>query len=314
MPVSLFHWRDSTFEYIGFLASFFYIGAIAFRAVVLRPMLACGGSRADALRASGPSAARIGLIGALLGAIGLVHSVMGLAARKHLTFGAAAAAGGWNFGVPAVLLLVLIIAFALAAARRDAVWPVAIIAGFALALRSVPTAITGRWQSMINPLHLLFGSLWLGTLFVVVVAGHALAIRGPLPRDARGSTVAEMVNRFSTLALVSAACLVLTGITTAVLHLKYVAALWTTDYGRTFLVKLCVVLVVVALGAWNWRRVRPSLGGEESARMIRRTATSELAVAALVLAVTAVLVTLPVPKKPKPVPPAAAAATAQPAP
>jgi len=105
---------------------------------------------------------------------------------------------------------------------------------------------------------------------------------------------------------------VLTGITTAVLHLKYPAALWTTAYGRTFLVKLCVVLVVVALGAWNWRRVRPSLGAEEGAVTIRRTATSELTVAAIVLAVTAVLVTLPVPRRPKAATPPAAAA--QPAP
>ncbi|HEX6964805.1 MAG TPA: CopD family protein [Gemmatimonadaceae bacterium] len=308
MSEPFFHWGESAFEYIGFLSSFFIIGAIAFRAFILRPMIAAGGLRADALRSAGPTAARIGFIGAVLGGIGLVHSLMGFAARRHLTFGAAAAAGGWNIAVPAVLLVVLLIVFALAATRLDAAWPVAIIAGFALALRSVPTAITGRWQSMINPLHVLFGSLWLGTLFVVVVAGLSLAIRGPLPRDSRGATVAEMVNRFSTLALISAACLVLTGTITAVLHLKYVAALWTTPYGRTFIVKLCVVLGVVALGAWNWRRVRPSLGGEESARIIRRTASSELAMAALVLAVTSVLVTLPTPKKPKAAPPAAATA------
>ena len=312
MPKPFFHWGDSAFEYIGFLASFFYIGAIAFRFFILRPMLAHDGPRAGALRSAGPTAARVGLVGALLGVVSLIHDLTRLAARRHLAFSAAATSGGWNVALPALLLLILIVTFSLAAARKDGAWPVAIVAALVLALRSVPTALVGRWQTMVNPLHLFFGSLWLGTLFVVVLAGLPLAIRGALPREERGATIAEMVNRFSNVALVSAACLVLTGVTTAVLHLKYPAALWTTAYGRTFIVKLCMVLVVVALGAWNWRRVRPSLGTEEGALTIRRTATSELAVAVLVLAVTSVLVTLPVPRLPKAATPPAAAV--QPAP
>ncbi len=54
--------------------------------------------------------------------------------------------------------------------------------------------------------------------------------------------------------------------------------------------------IVVALGAWNWRRVRPSLGDEGSELTIRRSASMELAFAALVLITTSVLVTLPSPK------------------
>lgn len=40
------------------------------------------------------------------------------------------------------------------------------------------------------------------------------------------------------------------------------------------------------LGAWNWRRVGPSLGTEGGALKIRRTASTELAFAALVLLLT----------------------------
>jgi putative copper export protein len=61
-------------------------------------------------------------------------------------------------------------------------------------------------------------------------------------------------------------------------------------------VKLILVLIVVMLGAWNWRRVRPSLGAEGSEQTIRRSARMELTFAALVLIVTSVLVSLPSPR------------------
>jgi putative copper export protein len=62
--------------------------------------------------------------------------------------------------------------------------------------------------------------------------------------------------------------------------------------------KLVVVGVVLGLGAWNWRRVRPSLGTEGGALKIRRSASTELAFAALVLLLTAILVSTPSPKLP----------------
>jgi putative copper export protein len=61
-------------------------------------------------------------------------------------------------------------------------------------------------------------------------------------------------------------------------------------------VKLIFVLIVVVLGAWNWRRVRPSLGVEGSEETIRRSARMELTFAGLVLIATSVLVSLPSPK------------------
>jgi putative copper export protein len=42
--------------------------------------------------------------------------------------------------------------------------------------------------------------------------------------------------------------------------------------------------------------MRPRLGTEEAAQAIRRSATAELAFAAVVLVITAVLVSLPAPK------------------
>ena len=94
------------------------------------------------------------------------------------------------------------------------------------------------------------------------------------------------------------ALLGLTGVVTAWLHLKYVAALWTTPYGYALDAKLVVILIVVAFGAWNWRRLTPRLHTEEGTRALRRSSTVELVFAAAVLLITAILVSLPSPKLP----------------
>jgi putative copper export protein len=75
-----------------------------------------------------------------------------------------------------------------------------------------------------------------------------------------------------------------------------VSALWTTSYGIALMVKLFFVLMVVLMGAWNWKRVRPTLGESGSEETIRRSSTMELTFGALVLLATSVLVTLPSPK------------------
>jgi copper transport protein len=140
-------------------------------------------------------------------------------------------------------------------------------------------------------------TFWVGSLFVLVVAGITPVLRDQAAGPRRGAIVADMVNGFSPLALIASGFLVLFGIITAWQHLRVLRALWTTPYGYALIAKLSVVLVVFALGAWNWRRRRPALGSEDGARAIRRSATAELAAAAVVLACTAVLVSLPSPRE-----------------
>jgi putative copper export protein len=101
------------------------------------------------------------------------------------------------------------------------------------------------------------------------------------------------VNAYSPWALAFAATVVVTGAASAWLHLDAPAALWSTAYGRTLLVKLALLAPVLALGAYNWRRVRPALHDAAGVARLRRSAAAELAIGALVLAVTAVLVATP---------------------
>lgn len=118
-----------------------------------------------------------------------------------------------------------------------------------------------------------------------------------------------MVSRFSPLALAAAGLLGATGVTAAWRHLGQLDSLWTTPYGFALDAKLCVVAIVVALGAWNWRRMKPNLGDEEGAVAITKSASAELGFAAVVLAITALLVNLQSPGPPGP-PPGGGAASA----
>jgi putative copper export protein len=111
-----------------------------------------------------------------------------------------------------------------------------------------------------------------------------------------GSRVATLINAFSPLALVCGGAVVATGIATSLLHLSPISRLWTSTYGMTLIVKLALVSLLFLLGAWNWRRVKPNLGGDDGVIALRFSAKLELSASLLVLAVTAFLVALPLPE------------------
>lgn len=300
-PKSLFEWRDIANQYIGFVASFWMLGAIGFRYGILRR---ASGWRSE-MSASASSAAGIGGLGAALGIVSFLVGLLKRAESKRESLADALHAGGAVSMAQVLLLAALLLAFVLAWRRYVVGWPLAAISGVAFALRNV---LAGRLGGMVNPLHVLGASLWLGTLYVLVVSGITPMLRPAVNATEREQVVATMVSRFSAMALASASLLGVTGVITAWTHLDPLSALWTTPYGYALIVKLCLVAVVAGLGAWNWRRVGPSLGTEGGALKIRRTASSELMVAGVVLIVTAVLVSLPSPKAPKrPHTPAAAA-------
>jgi putative copper export protein len=299
-PRPLLDWLDVLFEYVGFLASFWMLGAIGFRYGVLRSGLGTAGREADSplegpFRDSMASAAGVGLMGLALALVSFVEGLLERAESKHQTLGEAFGAGGATSVAQIALLIALLGAFILAWRRVAIGWPIAGIAGIALALRNL---LSGRLAGMVNPLHVLGGSLWLGTLFVLVVCGIGQMLRHTVPVAAREQAVAEMVHRFSVVGLGGSALLGITGVVTGWTHLNPLSALWSTPYGYALISKLGVVGVVVGLGAWNWRRVGPSLGTEGGAVKIRRSATTELTFAALVLMLTAILVSLPSPKAP----------------
>jgi len=295
---------DLATEYAGFLAYFGVFGALGFRWLVLRrtaarqPEIGATGSPvAPLLQSAEIGAARIGVIGAFFMLLNLLMALSARASDKGISFGSAIAAGGGRTMVAFLFIAVFLLSFVLAIRRVRAGWIIAALAGVIYALQGI---LSGRWTSLVNPLHEVAASLWIGTLFVVVVAGLPAILRSTLSSERRGALVADLIGDFSPVAIGAALLLVITGITTAWRHLKFVAALWTTPYGYALDVKLLVVATVVALGAWNWRRMRPRLGAEQAAHELRRSARAELFFASLVLVVTGVLVSLPSPRLPHP--------------
>jgi putative copper export protein len=295
---------DLATEYAGFLAYFGVFGALGFRWLVLRrtaarqPEIGATGSPvAPLLQSAEIGAARIGVIGAFFMLLNLLMALSARASDKGISFGSAIAAGGGRTMVAFLFIAVFLLSFVLAIRRVRAGWIIAALAGVIYALQGI---LSGRWTSLVNPLHEVAASLWIGTLFVVVVAGLPAILRSTLSSERRGALVADLIGDFSPVAIGAALLLVITGITTAWRHLKFVAALWTTPYGYALDVKLLLVATVVALGAWNWRRMRPRLGAEQAAHELRRSARAELFFASLVLVVTGVLVSLPSPRLPHP--------------
>jgi len=128
-------------------------------------------------------------------------------------------------------------------------------------------------------------------LLIVLVVGIPAAMQ--LAESERGQAVAEVINAYSPAALVFAGIAAATGVFAAWLHIGTVSGLWQTEYGRTLLLKLGILSVVAGTGAYNWLRVKPTLGDVVGARRVRRSARVEVAVALLVLVVTAVLVATP---------------------
>jgi putative copper export protein len=286
----LLKWSDPVKEFIGFVGLFLSAGGIGFRFTALRGPAETSDQEFydDAAR----HAAGLGLFGLILTAVLVVVALPGLAARKHLSAVAFATSD-----TPTMLqigfLALALVGYVLAVSRVRAGWPLAAIGVVAGALRLV---FLGQWSKLVNPVHSLAAGLWIGTLFVLVVAGLSALLRHEPSRPRRGAIAADMVNRFSPLAMTMGGVVVLFGLITAWRHLHVLSNLWSTPYGDALIVKLLFAGSVFLLGAWNWRRQRPTLGTEEAAVSIRRSATGELAMATLVLLATAIVVSLPSPK------------------
>lgn len=298
----LITWSEPAREFVGFVAQFLAVGAVGFRFAALRSRIGAPASapagdailptEGDVYRHAARRAATLGLLGAVIQAVMVWQSLPRAAARAHLTVGQALTSN-FQIGAPVWLLVIAIIGSALASSGVLAGWWLSLIG---VVVSPLLPLFAGKWLNLVNPVHRLVGGFWIGTLFVLVVAGLATVLHDEHSRERRGVMAADMVNGFSPLALTCGGLLVLSGLITAFRHLSPFSSLWTTPYGWTLIVKLCLVAGVFALGAWNWRRQRPQLGSEGAAIAIRRSSRAELALATCVLVATAILVSLPSPQ------------------
>jgi putative copper export protein len=290
-PPRDFSGTKAVFELLQFVGTFLAIGAVGFRFGVVRQIRGMSDDAKAILRAD--NAALLGLLGVALLGLSYLGAPYVDSIVNHKTFAAALPKNAAQFEFRVTMLTIALAGFALVRATSSVSWTLAAIGTLGVVLQPL---VTGRFSGKVNAVHILAASTWLGTLLVLTLIGIRGVMRSTTTGVKRSELIADLINSFSPLALVAASVVAISGVTTAWLHLKRVSAIWTTGYGIALVVKLFFVLIVVMLGAWNWRRVRPSLGGEGSERIIRKSATMELTFAALVLIATSVLVTLPSPR------------------
>ncbi|HZA76477.1 MAG TPA: copper resistance protein CopC [Acidimicrobiales bacterium] len=217
-------------------------GALAVRGLAGSDETGAGGAL------SGDSAARLGLVLALIGAV--------------VALLAAAGGSTWQLWVVADLLVVALVVVGL---RRSWRLPLAltVIAAGVWAIRSHGATEDGALGWLVDFVHLAAGAAWAGSLAVVVAAGWRLRRqqRPWLP----------LVARYAQVALWLVVALGAAGVVSAVLLVPTWSDLWGTGYGRLVAAKagLFTVAVGTAAAARWWglarrgtRRVRSLMAGE----------------------------------------------------
>lgn len=183
--------------------------------------------------------------------------------------------------------LTLLIASRLAASRRPrALVPVALIAaGIALTVALDGHARVGddAWLAVTSTtVHVAAMMIWLGGLLALAL----LLVRRTRPDGGHDDSLTfDSLRRWSGLAFVTIAALVLSGEYQAWRQIRPVQSLWTTGYGITLLVKLALVVAMLGLAVIGRRRLRPD--------RLRRSVGIETVCGIAVVIVTAVLVTEP---------------------
>jgi copper transport protein len=136
-----------------------------------------------------------------------------------------------------------------------------------------------------NLVHVLAMAAWLGGIAVLVLAlRHATQ---ELEGEARGRLLFTTVSRFSSLATVAVAAILLTGIGQSIVYMERFGQLLDTAFGRAVLIKAVLFVVILGLGYLNRSRLLPRL--PESGLTLRRVLRVELLTGLLVIAVTGAL-------------------------
>jgi copper transport protein len=147
-----------------------------------------------------------------------------------------------------------------------------------------------------NVLHVGAMAAWLGGIATLVLALRSATSRLE-PAD-RSRLLVAVVSRFSTLAGIAFAVLLVTGVLQGIIEVASFGALIHTAFGRAVLIKLVLFGLLVAIGWTNRSRLLPALraSGESPRRagvLLRRTLRMELALGVAVLGVTGALAGYP---------------------
>jgi copper transport protein len=207
-------------------------------------------------------------------------------------------AGGTRFGTA---FIAMTLGYALVAAllflawltgRRELLWGALVLAvgfasGLSLSGHSAADAGSSKWSELADWVHLTAACVWAGGLVQLLAAGERRR---------------EAFVRFARLAPVLIVLLLAAGIYLSVLRLPHLDDLWTTRYGVILLVKIGLVCVALAWGAFHHFVVTPRLDRPGVLARLPRSLAGESAVGMAVLLAAAVLVDSKPPPRPVPAP------------
>lgn len=212
----------------------------------------------------------------------------------------------WLVQAASALALLAITFLILRGAAGVSLWWVGLAASAALLLAPSLTGHTAASSeeyplaTISDWLHLLAGGLWAGGLLHFAVVAPSIASRVDAGR--RAHTLRRMISNFTRVAVPSVLVVAAAGLYNAWVQVGSLDALSATSYGRTLLVKLALVGVMLLLGALHnfyFGRRAARIDDEASAssgeaealgRKFRRSLALEAAAGVLVLLVTAILV------------------------
>ena len=312
---------------LSYLAIALAAGGLVFVLAVWRPALsqpALGRARPGTTRAHA-FAARARTIGLVAASVGAVCSALGLV-LQGATAGATSVWGafdlnvlgdviGTRFGTVWSLRLVAFAVFGTLIAltgldSEPRLRPASVaVAGALAAFLCLTPALAGH-ASTVDPsavlvpanfVHVSAMSVWVGGVATLLLAVPAATRR--LESRERTPLLAFTVTRFSSVAILAVAALVASGIAQAIPELESLSDFTETAFGRALLAKIVLLLLLLALGAWNRQRARPRLArlaarheppGETGA-LLRRSLRAEALLMVAVLGVAAALVSYPPP-------------------
>jgi len=148
---------------------------------------------------------------------------------------------------------------------------------------------------LLDWLHLLSGSVWIGGLIGLLVLWRCL------PPASRTAGLAVAVPRFSNVAFGSVLLLIGSGTGAAIIHMPTLASMWQTSYGQAMLVKIGLLLAAMMLAAVNLLHTKDRLGAEQpevgrsAGRLLRGLVGGEALLVIGAIFAAAVLSSLPPP-------------------
>jgi copper resistance protein D len=181
--------------------------------------------------------------------------------------------------------------------RLVAVLTLPLVASHSLTSHAVAVREDAVLAVAIDATHLIFTALWVGGLPVL----WRVFYLGTRQSNPPLQWAARLVNRFSRLALVSVALLLITGFYQSWIHVGSLDVLKSTDYGNVLILKLALFIVMLALGALNFFSTKPRLaksaeaisGQHSDIRKALRRIGAESVIGLLMFSVTGWLTVLP---------------------